>query len=123
MSGSYLSRRARSFSYAFKGFAVLLTQQNARIHLAATVVACVAAIVFRIGVAEWCWVVLAIVAVNSAEAFDTAIELIANKTSPEYHPLIGKAKDVAATGVLICAVGSVVIAILIFGPHIARLVK
>jgi diacylglycerol kinase (ATP) len=121
MSESYLSRRLRSFSYAFKGLSVLLSQQNARIHTAATAVACLAGLAFRISRAEWCWVVLAIVAVNSAEAFDTAIELLANKTCPEYHPLVAKAKDVAATGVLICALGSVVIAALIFGPHIAHL--
>jgi diacylglycerol kinase len=121
MSNSYLSRRLKSFSYAFNGLGVLLSQQNARIHAAATAVATAAGFAFRISAAEWCWVVLAIVAVNSAEAFDTAIELVANKTSPEYNPLIGKAKDVAAAGVLICAVGSVVIAVLIFGPHLARL--
>jgi diacylglycerol kinase (ATP) len=37
--------------------------------------------------------------------------------SPEFHPLVEKAKDVAAAGVLISAAGAVVIGLLVFGPH------
>jgi len=54
---------------------------------------------------EWCWIVLAIVAVWTAETLNTAVELLADATSPNYHPLIGKAKDVAAGAVLISAIG------------------
>jgi diacylglycerol kinase len=36
------------------------------------------------------------------------------------HPIAGKAKDVAAGAVLIAAVGSAVIGLLVFGPHIWR---
>jgi diacylglycerol kinase (ATP) len=123
MLASYVRRRIASFGYAFRGFGVLMSQHNARIHVAAAVVATVAGLLLRISAAEWCWVVLAIVTVVSSEALDTAIELVANKTSPEYHPLIGKAKDVAATGVLVCAIGSVIIAALVFGHHIVALFR
>jgi diacylglycerol kinase len=49
--------------------------------------------------------VLAIVAVWTAEAMNTAFELLTDLASPTFHPLAGKAKDVAAGAVLISALG------------------
>ncbi len=63
------------------------------------------------------------VAVWSAEALNTAFEFLADATNPTFHPLIGKAKDVAAGSVLIAAIGSVIIGLLIFGPHVIGLLK
>jgi diacylglycerol kinase (ATP) len=56
-------------------------------------------------------------AVWTAEALNTALEFLADVASPQFHPLVEKAKDVAAGAVLISAVGSTTIALLIFGPH------
>ena len=61
---------------------------------------------------------MAIMAVWTAEALNTALEFLADVTSPEFHPLIGKAKDVAAGAVLLSALGSVIIALLILGPRL-----
>lgn len=72
----------------------------------------------RLSPSEWCWVVLAIMSVWTAEALNTAFEFLADAASPEFHPLVRSAKDVAAGAVLIAAAGSVVIAILVFGPRI-----
>jgi diacylglycerol kinase (ATP) len=54
----------------------------------------------------------------TAEALNTAIELLTDLASPEYHPLAGKAKDVAAGAVLIAAIGAIAIGFLVFGPHL-----
>jgi diacylglycerol kinase (ATP) len=67
--------------------------------------------------------VVAIIAVWTAEALNTALEFLADVASPEFHPLVEKAKDVAAGAVLMSAVGSVVIAILILGPNILSYLK
>jgi diacylglycerol kinase (ATP) len=75
-------------------------------------------LVLRISVAEWCWIVLAVVAVWTAEALNTAFEFLTDVASPAFHPLAGKAKDVAAGAVLISAIGSVLIGLLVFGPHL-----
>jgi diacylglycerol kinase (ATP) len=64
--------------------------------------------------------VIAIMAVWTAEALNTAFEFLADVASPEFHPLVEKAKDVAAGAVLISAGGSVVIALLILGPYFLR---
>jgi diacylglycerol kinase (ATP) len=68
---------------------------------------------------EWCAIVLAMMAVWTAEALNTAIELVIDLTSPDMHPMAGRAKDVAAGAVLIAACGAVVVGVLVFAPHVA----
>jgi diacylglycerol kinase (ATP) len=59
-------------------------------------------------------------AVWTAEALNTAFEFLADVASPEFHPLVEKAKDVSAGAVLLSALGSLVIAGLVFWPHFVR---
>ena len=60
------------------------------------------------------WIVVAITLVWSAEAFNTALEQLADALHPQQHPGIGRAKDVAAAAVLIAALGAAVIGLLVF---------
>jgi diacylglycerol kinase (ATP) len=62
-------------------------------------------------------VVVAAAGVWVAEALNTAIELLADAAVPTAHPLIGAAKDVAAAGVLLAALGSILVAVAVFGPR------
>jgi diacylglycerol kinase (ATP) len=111
--------RVRSFAFAVAGiWTMLRSQQNAWIHLVATIVVCGLAFALGLSTAEWCWIVLAIMSVWTAEALNTAFEFLADVASPEFHPLVKHAKDVAAGGVLISAVGAAVIALLVFLPHL-----
>ena len=111
-----------SFKYAFHGIRVLIsTQHNARIHLLATITIIAAGFYLGFTSPEWCLIIFAAVMVWTAEAFNTAIEFLVDVASPEFHPLAGKAKDVAAGAVLISAIGSAVIGILIFTPYLVRL--
>ena len=121
MPDAYLSGRLRSFGHAFRGLKTLLqTQHNARIHAFATVLVVVAGALAGLSVAEWALIALAAVCVWATEAMNTAIEFVVDLASPEQHPLAAKAKDVAAGAVLISAIGSVVVACLVFGPHILK---
>jgi diacylglycerol kinase (ATP) len=111
--------RVRSFSYAIRGVVVMLrSQQNAWIHASATGAACTAGVLLGLSRAEWCWIVLALVAVWTAEALNTALELLTDVAAPEFHPTAGHAKDVAAGAVLIAAIGALVIGVLVLGPHV-----
>jgi diacylglycerol kinase (ATP) len=98
--------------------ALLASQHNAWVHLVATVAVVVAGLFFRLQAGEWCWITLAIMAVWTAEALNTAFELLTDVASPEFHPLAGKAKDVAAGAVLISATGAVIVGVLVFGPKL-----
>lgn len=111
--------RVRSLRCALTGVRVMLaSQHNAWIHAAATVVVVGVGLYFRVTRAEWCWIILAIIAVWTAEALNTAFEFLTDVASPEFHPLAADAKDVAAGAVLIAAVGSALIGIIIFAPYL-----
>lgn len=119
-----LSARVQSFRCAARGVRLMLrSQHNAWLHAVAS---CCVLIVGGLSVLtgpEWCWIVLAIMAVWTAEALNTALELLADVASPEFHPLVGHAKDVAAGGVLLSAIGSAIIGILVLGPHILAFLR
>jgi hypothetical protein len=70
---------------------------------------------------EWCWIVLAVSIVWTAEALNTAFEFLADAASPNFHPVVRDAKDVAAGAVLITALASSVIGAIIFWPHVKDL--
>ena len=124
MPSSYLNGRLRSFGHAFRGLKVLLqTQHNARIHAVATFMVVAAGALFGISPVEWALVALAVAGVWAAEALNTAIEFLVDLASPELHPLAAKAKDVAAGAVLVAAIGSLVVAVVVFGPHVLKLLQ
>ncbi len=112
--------RFKSFRHAFIGFWTLLkTQQSAWCHAASTVAVVAAGLCYGLSQSEWCWLVLAMAAVWSAEAFNTSIEFLADIVSPDFHPLIKKAKDVAAAAVLVTVIAALVIGALTLGPYIS----
>lgn len=118
-SGSWLARRLRSFAYAWSGLVWLArSQQNARIHLVATICAVTVGFWLQISRMEWCAILIVTGMVWSAEAINSALELLADHLHPDEHPLVGRAKDVAAGGVLAMAIVAVGVGILVFGPKL-----
>lgn len=110
--------RANSFVYAFRGvWRLFRREHNAWIHLGFATGVCAAGWWWRIDRTEWALVVFAIGSVLAAEAFNTAFETFADAVKPERHPLVGRAKDLAAGGVLLAAVGAAVVGVLVFGPR------
>jgi len=111
--------RLRSVRFAVRGIATMLkTQHNAWLHATATALVISTGVLLKLSFGEWCWIVLAITAVWTAEALNTAFEFLTDVASPDFHPLAEKAKDVAAGAVLLAALGAVAIGGLVFGPHI-----
>lgn len=117
-----LSKRLKSFRFAFNGIYDLLKYQpNAWIHLVAMIVVIAAGFYFSLAAWEWCVVSLAMAMVFAAEALNTALEYLTDLVSPGYHPLAGKAKDVAAAAVLITALGALAVGCILFLPKILAL--
>lgn len=114
-----LLRRLQSFRYAFAGLRVVaVTQPNAWIHAVAAVVVVGAGIYFQVGAGDWALLALAVAVVFMAEAFNTALEFLADAVHPEPNALVGKAKDAAAAAVLLAALGAVAVGICVFGPRL-----
>ena len=99
------------------------TQHNARIHAGATALVCAVGMLIDLSRIEWCCLLLAIAAVWTAESCNTAIEFACDVASSEFHPLVAKAKDVAAAAVLITAIGACLVGAVIFFPHLAGFVN
>jgi diacylglycerol kinase (ATP) len=122
MSNSPLTARLRSFRYAFAGVRTLFaTQANFRIHAVAALVVVATGALLHVSQADWLWLTAAIVGVWVTEAFNTALEFLADAVATDPHPLIGKAKDCAAAAVLLAAFGAVIIGLLVLGPPLIRL--
>ena len=114
-----LMARLRSFRYAFAGLRLLLREEhNARIHATITVLVVVAGIVLRVSPMEWGVLVICIGMVLAAEAFNSAIERVANYLTTERDDRIRDIKDLAAGAVLLCAIAAAIVGLIVFVPHI-----
>jgi diacylglycerol kinase (ATP) len=98
--------------------AALRSELHLQFHAVATVVVLGAGYYVGLSTLEWALVALSVSSVWAAELFNTAIETLTNLVSPGYHPLAGKAKDVAAGAVLLAALGALVVGGLVFGPKV-----
>ncbi|HEY2686446.1 MAG TPA: diacylglycerol kinase family protein [Steroidobacteraceae bacterium] len=111
--------RLRSLRHAWRGVArTLKSQHNAWIHATVTAVVIVAGFLCSLTRGEWCLVALATASVWTAETLNTALEFLADAAIPEFHPTVGRAKDLAAGGVLLSAIGALRRRAG-FGPHLA----
>ncbi|MCI0869316.1 MAG: diacylglycerol kinase family protein, partial [Chloroflexi bacterium] len=48
---------------------------------------------------------------------------LADAVQPDHDPLIGRAKDLAAGAVLLTSLGAAAVGLLIFLPHVLRMVR
>ena len=114
-----IKKFVKSFIYAGRGIYQLVRhEQNVRIHLLATVAVIIAGLLTGLNHYEWLGICVAIGMVWGAEAVNTAIEKLVDMVSPERRPQAGLVKDVAAGGVLMCAIMAIIIALLVFLPHL-----
>jgi diacylglycerol kinase len=114
---SFHHSRIRSFKHAFAGWLyVIRTQQNAWIHLLATLSVVVLAAWLKLPLRDWAVLLLAIAIVWMAEFLNTALEAVVDLASPERHPLGKVGKDVGAAAVLVAAFSAAILGSLILGP-------
>ena len=124
MFARYLHARVKSFGYAFNGLKVLLlTQPHAQLHALSTIAVLALGKILHLRRWEWVAILLCIAMVWMAEALNTALEFLADEVSLEKRDRIGKAKDIAAGGVLITALISIAVAGLVFFNHLAHYLR
>jgi diacylglycerol kinase len=117
-----IKKLAKSFSHAVKGVIFLLTcEQNARIHAIATICVGILAYIFEVSRLEAAILFMAVILVFAIEIINTAIEKTFDVLHPENHEIIKGVKDAMAGAVLISATIAVVVALLVFLPHIKKL--
>ena len=119
---TYIKKRLKSFTYAFKGIGILFgTQPNAQIHLVAVLVIVGLGFILNLSPTEWCLIIICMALVLLAEGMNTALEFLTDLASPDFHPLAGKAKDVAAGAVLLSVIICGIVWGIIYIPKIILL--
>ena len=117
-----LRRTIYSFRHAGRGFRwALSSQANLRVHFLVAAAVLVGAVLFRFSALEFAGLFLCFAIVIAAELFNTALEVLIDYAWPEHHPMIGRAKDVAAAAVLLAAIGAALVGILLFARHIFQI--
>lgn len=108
-----------SFKYAFTGmWSAYKSERNMKIHIAVAILVILFGIFLQISTYEWIACIVCFAMVIGAEMFNTAIETVVDITMPKKDERAKKAKDVAAGGVLVFAIGSAIIGSIIFIPKI-----
>ena len=111
-------KRAESFTHAGRGVKIFFaTTHNSWMHIVALVVAVALGVYFHITQIEWIAIFIVSGLVFTAEAFNSAIELDIDLTSPQYHPFARDTKDIAAGAVLISAATAFIVGLAIFVPY------
>lgn len=106
-----------SISNAFSGIKKCISSENnAKFHLAATILVIAAAILLQLSLTHWLFVLVAISLVWITELLNTAIEYLFDVSHPDLDPRVKYAKDISSGAVLIAALFSVIIGIMIFAP-------
>ena len=112
----------RSFPYAIEGIMYAFRHdQNLRIHFLAAIFVIIASIFFKVSAFEMGILGVMILLVICAEIINSAIEKMVDLITTEHRKEAKIAKDVSAGMVLLTAIGSVIVGVLIFVPHIIKL--
>ena len=109
----------KSFLFAIQGFrTAVTTERNIKVMLAVGALAVAAGVVVGLDPLRWAVVLLCCAVVIMAELFNTAIETVVDLVSPEFHPLAGRAKDIAAAAVWFLSAVVAVVGLIVFANAI-----
>lgn len=105
----------KSFKYAFRGIVYCINnERNMRIHTAAALYVFAFSHFFEITRTGYAVLLLTFALVMAAELFNTVAEEITDMIAASYHPVARIIKDLAAGGVLVCALFAVGVGICLF---------
>ena len=112
-----IKARIKSVKTAINGIMIVAKEEhNAWLHIIATLLIIIIASRLNITAIEGSLLIFAIGLVWTCEAFNTAIEALADEVSGEYSAGIKKTKDIAAGAVLISSLNALAIGLLIVLP-------
>lgn len=111
-----------AFVHAFNGMLYfVITERNARIHVAAAIGVILAGIWLQISPTDWCLILFCIGWVIMAELLNSSIEHLCNILQPNQDIRIKRIKDMSAGAVLFVTIISVICGLIIFLPYILSL--
>lgn len=113
----------QSLGFAINGIKIATKyNRNIRIHFIIAILVFLSCFILKMPLSDVAIIGMIILLVISVEIINTAIEEIVDLVTKDYKEEAKIAKDVSAGMVLIVAVGSIAVGILIFTPHVLKLV-
>lgn len=113
----FLKGRGKAFGYAFSGLKYLFqTQQAVKVHIIANVLVFWLAFWINLERSEWVIILLTVTLVWTTEILNTAVEVVVDLVTKEFHPLAKLAKDLGAAAVMVVASGAILVGVLVLGP-------
>jgi diacylglycerol kinase (ATP) len=94
------------------------TQKHMRHHFVVALLVLLTALFIKVSALEFALLTVSVCFVLFAELLNTALEAVVDLVTPDFHPLAKIAKDAAAGGVLVAAIGAAVMGYLILSKHI-----
>lgn len=108
-------RFLKSLKYAFRGIVYCINnERNMRIHMVAALYVFAFSFFFEMSRARYALLFLTFALVMTAEVFNTVAEELADLAAASYHPVVRIVKDLAAGGVLICALFAIGVGVCLF---------
>lgn len=108
----------KSFRFALQGFRYSLHEQtNIKIQIFCALVVLTIAFYCKVSRAEWIALLMCVALVISLEMINTSLEDLVDMVKPEFHPVAGRIKDIAAAAVLFASVISAIIGMIVFYPY------
>lgn len=109
----------KSFLFAIQGFRTAVrTERNIKVMIGGGAFAIVLGLVVGLDAVSWAVVLLCCGVVISAELLNTAVETVVDLVSPEFHPLAGRAKDIAAAAVWVLSMLVAVVGVIVYANAI-----
>lgn len=119
-----IRRHTISFKNAYTGVKwAFSSQPNYTVHVFLSLLAITGGLLFNISYNEWLTILTFIILGLTIETINTAIESATDCIDTHIREDIKIAKDAAAAAMLIFAIGSVVVAIIIFVPKLLLIIS
>ena len=99
---------------------MIRTEPNAWVHGVATILVLGLSLWLKLDPIRFALIILAVVSVWVAEAFNTVIEIVLDFVSPQYSDVAKRAKDIAAAAVFISCIGAAILGLVILGPMLSN---
>lgn len=114
----------RSFKHALRGVKIVFKEEkNFRFQIAAAAAVVILMFLFPLSVIEKSVLILLIIIVLVLEMLNSVLERFIDVFKPRMHEYIKDIKDIAAGAVFFASIGSFLIGIIIFYPHILTLIE
>lgn len=94
------------------------SQKHLRYHFIVAISVLLLALFLHLSALDFILLTFAITLVLFAELLNTAIEVVVDLVSPDFHPLAKQAKDVAAGAVLVASFGAIIMGFFAFSHYI-----